>query len=274
MIIGVFDSGFGGLTVLKALIEKIPQHNYLYLGDNARCPYGNKSQRLIYQYSCEAVDFLFKKQADIIIVACNTASAQALKKIQQSYLPKKFPNKKVLGVLIPAAEAVCAENISHPRIGVIGTRATIQSNSYQREIKKLNPSARIFSLACPRLVPLVEKQQMGTKAASRILINYLRKIQEYKIRYLILGCTHYPILYQEIKNFLPKEIKIINPPGIVADKLKIYLRKHYKVGGENVSKKYLKIFTTGDPKLFRPFAKNFLGVKNLRIKKVVLPKLN
>ena len=174
-MIGVFDSGFGGLTILKELLNKLPQYNYIYLGDNARAPYGSKSQDVIYNYTKEAVDFLFSQGCELIIIACNTASAKALRKIQQEYLPNKYPDKKVLGVVIPAVE-IAAETINHKnkKVGVIGTRSTIESKVYEKELNKLAKDIEIFSQSCPLLVPLVEEGMLKRVETKMILKKYWR----------------------------------------------------------------------------------------------------
>ena len=196
-MIGVFDSGLGGLTILKYFLKELPQYNYIYLGDSARAPYGNRSQDVIYNYTKEAVDFLFSKGCQIIIFACNTASSQALKKIQQEYLPKKYPNKKVLGVIIPLVEEA-TKNDRIKKIGVIGTKATIKSNVYAKELLKLNPKSKIFQKKAPLLVPLIEEGWIKKKETKMILKKYLRELKMEQVDALILACTHYPILIKEL----------------------------------------------------------------------------
>ncbi|MBI4779383.1 glutamate racemase, partial [Candidatus Falkowbacteria bacterium] len=189
-MIGVFDSGFGGLTVLKEFLRVLPYYNYIYLGDNARAPYGNKSDEAVYNYTREAVDFLFKQGCELIIIACHTASAKALRKIQQEYLPEKHPDKRVLGVVVPMVEE--AVNLSrYHKLGVIGTTATINSGAYKKELEKLNDGLEIFQQACPLLVPLVEEGWTEKPEAKMILKNYLRPLKVKEIDTLILGCTHY-----------------------------------------------------------------------------------
>jgi len=276
-MIGIFDSGFGGLTILKGLIKELPDYNYIYLGDNARAPYGNKSPDVIYNYACEAVDFLFNHNCDLIIIACNTVSAQALKKIQQEYLPKKYPLKKVLGVVIPVVETVL-ENARYSlknkpvKIGLIGTKTTINSKVYEDEIKKIsilkqvNNQPLIFSISTPLLVPLVEEAWVKKIETKMILRKYLRPLKEKKIDYLILGCTHYPFLEKDIQNIVGKKTKIISTPAATAEKLKIYLNKHKEIDLKLEKKQPRRYFTTDDPKKFREFAGRFLP--ELKIDKV------
>ena len=192
-MIGVFDSGFGGLTILKAFLKKLPEYDYIYLGDNARTPYGNKSQDVIHEYTRQAVEFLFRKECVLIILACNTASTKALRKIQQELLPAKYPDRRVLGVIIPLAEAG-VETARCGRIGVIGTRATIESKVYEQELGKLSPQLKIFGQACPLLVPLVEEGWVGKPETNMILKKYLYRLKRQKIDTLILGCNSFCFL--------------------------------------------------------------------------------
>jgi glutamate racemase len=270
-MIGVFDSGYGGLTVLKAIRAKLPQYDYIYLGDNARCPYGDKSPQTIYRYSLEAVDFLFEKGARLVIIACNTASAQALRRLQREYLPACYPDRRILGVLIPAAEAAGKAGTGRLKVGVIGTRTTIASGAYEREIKKIDPAGRVFGQACPLLVPLVEEHLARTPAARPLLRYYLGKILKKDIDSLILGCTHYPLLYGEIRKIVPKRIKIINPPGIVADKLKEYIELHAELKLKRHARGRWQAYTTDDPARFKEFAKKFLNLDIGSISRIKLP---
>ena len=192
-MIGVFDSGFGGLTILKSFLEVLPEYDYLYLGDNARAPYGNKSHETIYQYTCEALRFLFMRGCDLVIIACNSASTEALRRVQQEFLPNNFPDKKVLGVIVPVAEGVI-ETIAKKkldakkvRVGVIGTRATINAQVFEKELTKRNFSGAIFSKACPLLVPLVEEGWVEKPETKTILRKYLQPLKSHNINFLILA---------------------------------------------------------------------------------------
>ncbi len=224
-MIGVFDSGFGGLTILRAFLKKMPEYDYVYFGDNARTPYGNKSQEVIYQYTRQAVEFLFEKGCVLIILACNTASTKALRRIQQQLLPVKYPDRRVLGVVIPLAEAG-VESSRYGRIGVIGTRATIESGVYGEELKKLDPSLKIYGQACPLLVPLVEEGWVGKPETTMILKKYLRRLKRKKIDSLILGCTHYPFLQKDIERIMGRNCRVLDGPVIVSEKLRDYLDRH------------------------------------------------
>lgn len=173
--IGVFDSGFGGLSIMKEIVKKLPEHDFVYLGDTVRTPYGNRSQEVIYKFTEQAVDFLFKAGCQLIILACNTASSEALRKIQQEYLPKYHPNKKVLGVVIPVAQ-IAAKITKNNRIGIIGTESTIVSKAFVKELKKLNPKIKVFQKACPLLVPVVEAGEEKLLATDLILKEYLKPL--------------------------------------------------------------------------------------------------
>ncbi|MDD5291371.1 MAG: glutamate racemase [Patescibacteria group bacterium] len=272
-MIGVFDSGFGGLTILKAFLDKLPEYNYIYLGDSARAPYGNKSPELIYKYTEEAVDFLFKKGCELIIVACNTVSAEALRKIQQKWLPENYSTRRVLGVIIPITEALVEEVKKSPgknQVGIIGTRSTIESKAYSRELEKLSSDLEISSQACPLLVPLVEEGWVKRKETKMILKYYLRPLKLKKIDYLILGCTHYSILFKEIEKVMGKRCQVFDSPKFVAEKLALYLRRHPEIEGKILKERKMVFYTTDDPQRFRDLGEKFLGQKMEKIEKVSL----
>jgi glutamate racemase len=256
-MIGVFDSGYGGLTVLKAFLEKLPDYDYLYLGDSARAPYGNKSLKVVYEYTRQAVEFLFRQGAVLIILACNTASVKALRKIQQEWLPIHQPDKRVLGVVIPLAEAA-VEASRRGRIGVIGTRATVESRVFEQELHKLNPDLTVFERACPLLVPLVEEGWVGRPETNMILKKYVRPLKSTAIDTLILGCTHYPFLKKDIARIMGKNCRVLDAPVIVGEKLADYLVRHPEIEGR-LSRDGKRVFcTTDDPERFRTFGEAFL----------------
>jgi glutamate racemase len=226
MKIGVFDSGLGGLLIAHSLIQALPEYDYLYLGDTARVPYGNRSQEAIYEFTRQAVDYLFHHGCGLIIVACNTASAEALRRIQQEYLPKQYPDRKVLGVLVPAVEAAI-EATKNYRVGVLATRSTIESKSFNREITKRAPEVSVMTAAAPLLVPLVENS--GTQWAGPILEAYLAPLQEKNIDTLILGCTHYPYLKKQIQAIVGPKVHLVSQDEVVPSKLAVYLHRHPEV---------------------------------------------
>lgn len=287
-MIGIFDSGFGGLTILKGIVKKLPQYHYLYLGDNARAPYGNRSQKIVYEFTKQGVDFLFSQGAELIILACNTASALALQKLQKEYLPEKFSkeyfcsdigirtnhtqsirNKNILGVIYPLAEK--AIDISNKkRIGVIGTRGTVQSKAYEIELKKLYPEVQVFQQAAPLLVPLIEEGWLKKPEARMILKKYLRPLKLKQIDTLILACTHYPVWQNYIQRIMGKSCIVLDSPLAVADSLADYLKRHPEIE-RNIKKskdsKRVDYFTTDDPDRFSELGSWFFG-KNIKVKRV------
>lgn len=268
-MIGVFDSGLGGLVVLKEFIKKLPNYDYIYLGDNARAPYGNKSQEIIYEYSKQAVDFLFSKNCNLIVFACNSASAQALRKIQQEYLPIKYPEKKVLGVIKPMVEKIDSiGNIS--RVGIIGTRSTIKGDAYKKEFSKISSDLELFQQSAPLLVPLIEEGWLKKTETKMILRKYLRPLKQKQVQALVLACTHYPFLLNDIKRIMTKRCLVFNPGKIVADSLMDYLARHMELRIiENKNPKY-NFFTTDETGHFKIMGERFLGRKIEKIEKIEL----
>jgi len=233
MRIGIFDSGLGGLVIARSIIKKLPKYDYLYLGDTKNLPYGQKSPAQIYRFTEKAVDFLFRQNCQIIIIACNTASALALRKIQQKYLASNYPNRRVLGVVIPTLE-VADDKHRRKKIGVIGTTATIKSHIYKKELMKIDRQAKIMELATPDLVPLIEANSL--QKAEKSLELYLKPLKKQGIEALILGCTHYPILKRGVKGIMGKKVAIISQDEIIPDKLADYLKRHHEIT-QKVSKK-------------------------------------
>ena len=222
--IGIFDSGFGGLHVLRSIVRALPRYDYVFLADTARAPYGQRSQKTIYGYTKQAVDFLFGKNCGIVIVACNTASSKALRTIQDRYGAKK----KVLGVLIPAAEEAVRTTKSR-RIGVIATEATVASKKFIRELAKLDSDLRVFQQACPLLVPLVEAGKQDSREMRLALVTYLRPLLRKKIDTLILGCTHYGILEKQVRAIVGTGITIVSEARVVPKKLEDYFARHGEI---------------------------------------------
>lgn len=268
-MIGIFDSGFGGLTILQAFINELPEYDFVYLGDNARTPYGNKSLNTIYEYTRQAVEFLFRRGSNLIILACNTASSKALRKIQQEWLPLHYPDRRVLGVVIPLAEVAVGES-RYGRIGIIGTRATIESKVYEQELLKLKTNLRIHGRPCPLLVPLVEENWVGKPETTMILKKYLRPLKSKHIDTLILGCTHYPFLKKDIQRIMGKTCRVLDTPGVVADKLIDYLRRHPEIDKKLSKSNQRTFYTTDDTERFRIFGNKFLGQRISRVQTVAL----
>ncbi|MBN2585512.1 glutamate racemase [Patescibacteria group bacterium] len=261
MKIGVFDSGLGGLILLKAIVKKLPQYDYIYLGDTQRVPYGNRSQTTIYEFTREAVDFLFKKNCQLIIVACNTASAVALRRIQREYLPKYYSNRRVLGVIIPTAETAA----KFSPVGVLATESTVNSGAFVRELKKLNPKVTVYQQSAPLLVPLVENNAI--KWAKPILKDYLSPLLKRKVKGIILGCTHYPLLKSQIKNLAP-EVKIISQDEVIPAKLADYLKRHPEMGRQLSRNGRRELYVTDLTENIQVKAKSWFGEAKLRLAKL------
>ncbi|MCU0660409.1 MAG: glutamate racemase [Candidatus Pacebacteria bacterium] len=266
--IGVFDSGFGGLTILQGIVKALPQYDYMYLGDTARVPYGTRSTDVIYEFTRQAIDFFFQNGCTLVIFACNTASSDALRKIQKDYLPKKYPGKRVLGVLIPAAEEAAAQTVNS-RVGVIATEATVTSNAFVREVTKLNPRISVFQSACPLLVPIIEAGEYNSIIVDLMLKKYLRPLTAKKIDTLILGCTHYGIIKLKIKKVVGKKVTIISESQVVPKKLKDYLARHPEIE-KTLGKGRKRIFYSTDlTEKFDRLGSIFFGQK-IKAKKALL----
>lgn len=265
---GVFDSGFGGIDVLRGIVKELPAYDYLYLGDTARAPYGTRSGEIVYEFTKQAVDFLFANNCELIILACNTASAEALRKIQREYLPKHYPEKKVLGVLIPAAEEA-VEKTKNKKIAVIATESTVQSGAFIRELTKLDSNIKVFQNACPLLVPIVEAGEQNSKATKIILENYLNPLKKKGIDTLILGCTHYEILENSIKNIIGSNVTIISEANIVPKKLKNYLARHPEIEKKLAKNAIIQFYTTDLTDRFTSLGSAFFG-KKIKAQKVLL----
>jgi glutamate racemase len=268
MKIGILDSGLGGLFILKEIIKKLPQYDYIYLGDNARTPYGNRSQEVIYKFTEQAVDFLFKQECQLIIIACNTASAEALRKIQQEWLPEVMGNEyRVLGVIRPVIEK--AVKVAKKRIGVIGTKGTVASKSYIQEIAKLDSKIEVLQQACPLLVPLVEEGWQKSDVAKKVLRTYLKPLKLAKVDTLILGCTHYPILYKEIQGVMGPRTKVLHSGEIVAGSLADYLARHPEIDSK-LDKTSKNIFYVTDLSAhYQKLGEEWFG-RGIKFEKIVL----
>jgi len=268
--IGVFDSGYGGLTILKEFLIKLPQYDYVYLGDNARTPYGNRSFETVYNYTLQAVKKLFEMGCHLIILACNTASAKALRTIQQNDLPDIAPDKRVLGVVRPSVEALIKYTKSN-HVGILGTVGTIISNSYPIEINKLYPEIQTFQEACPLWVPIVENGEHLSDGADyfvhKNISNLLSKSKN--IDTIILGCTHYPLLINKIKSEIPDNVSLVTQGEIVAESLKDYLNRHFEIEINCSKNGQRQFFTTDSPEMFdikgNMFLENLIIIKSEKI---------
>jgi glutamate racemase len=260
--IGIFDSGYGGLTVFKEIIKELPEYDYIYLGDNARAPYGSRSFETVYQFTLECVKLLFQKNCPLVILACNTASARALRNIQQKDLPIIAPQNRVLGVIRPTAEVI--GNFSKTKhIGIFATEGTVKSESYILEIQKFFPDIVVTQEACPMWVPLIENNEHLSEGADYFVKKHIENLfnKDNKIDTVLLGCTHYPLLLPQIKQFIPEEINIITQGEIVAKSLKNYLQRHPEID-ERLNKTARKEFyTTIESEWFNEKAAIFFGEK-------------
>jgi len=260
--IGVFDSGYGGLTILKELKHTLPQYDYIYLGDNARAPYGPRSYDTVYQYTLEAVNWFFNQGCSLVILACNTASAKALRTIQQKDLPKMAPDKRVLGVIRPTTE-ILGNFSTTQQVGILGTLGTIQSDSYPIELAKFFPHLKVFQQACPLWVPLIENGEHDQPGADYFVKSYLDQLfsKSADIDTLLLACTHYPLLADKIRAFMPKGVNIISQGAIVAKSLAKYLESHPGLAQKCSQSGQLSFYTTDNPQAFELQASTFFGQK-------------
>lgn len=268
--IGVFDSGYGGLTILNKIREVLPQYDYIYLGDNARTPYGTRSFEIVYEFTLQAVNKLFEMGCHLVILACNTASAKALRSIQMNDLPEIDPDRRVLGVIRPTVE--CIGNITQSRhIGILATAGTIKSESYPLEVHKLFPDIHVNGVSCPMWVPLVENneaQNEGTDYFIRKYIDLLLQKDE-QIDTVILGCTHYPILLPKIMKYIPNTIRVIAQGEYVAESLKDYLSRHPEMDAKCMKNGDCQFYTTEAEEKFIESASTFLN-QQISVKRISL----
>lgn len=258
--IGIFDSGYGGLTVLKEIVKRLPGYDYVYLGDNARAPYGTRSFETVYEYTLECVQKLFSMNCELVILACNTASAKALRTIQQKDLPRIAPDKRVLGVIRPTTEIV-GKHTKTGHVGVLGTTGTIVSNSYPIEIEKFYPQVKVHQEACPMWVSLVENNEIETEGADFFVQKNIRSLlnKDKQIDTIILGCTHYPLLINKIKKYLPQNITLLSQGEIVAESLADYFVRHEAMEQKCSKGGSVEFFTTDSPENFDKAASIFFG---------------
>lgn len=259
MVIGFFDSGFGGLTILRSVVELLPQYEYCYLGDNARVPYGNRSQRIVFEFTKEAVAFLFRKGCPLIIIACNTSSAKALRRIQQEYLPLAYPERRVLGVIRPSVEEVVERGCR--KLGILATEGVVASEAYITEIQKLDPAVKVYQEPCPLLVPIVEAGEQNWEGTDLIISKYVHRLfsQASDIDTLLLACTHYPLLRTHFQRVVPPQVAVLEQGPIVARKLKDYLLRHPEIE-QRISRNRTRTFLTTDAsERFDRLALTFFG---------------
>ncbi|MBW9279317.1 glutamate racemase [Bacteroides fragilis] len=268
--IGVFDSGYGGLTILSKIREALPEYDYIYLGDNARTPYGTRSFEIVYEFTLQAVNKLFEMGCHLVILACNTASAKALRTIQMNDLPNIDPNRRVLGVIRPTVE--CIGSMTQTRhVGILATGGTIKSESYPLEVRKLFKDIKVSGEACPMWVPLVENNEANGEGADFFIRKYIDRLlaKDRQIDTIILGCTHYPILLPKIQKFIPQEVKIVAQGEYVAASLKDYLHRHPEMDMKCTRKGKCRFYTTEAEDKFIESASMFLN-QNITVQRITL----
>lgn len=258
--IGIFDSGYGGLTIFREIVKALPQYDYIYLGDNARVPYGIRSYETVYRYTLECVQHLFNMGCRLVILACNTASAKALRTIQQRDLPRIDPSRRVLGVIRPTTEIIGNYSASG-HVGILATNGTVKSESYVIEIGKLFPQLKVYQEACPMWVPLVENNEYDSDGADYFIQKHLGQLlaQSPEIDAIVLACTHYPLLLGKIRRFLPEHIQILTQGEFVTSSLQFYLQKHPDVAQQCSRRGQYYFYTTECTEDFNRKAAIFLG---------------
>ncbi|PZP52405.1 MAG: glutamate racemase [Pseudopedobacter saltans] len=258
--IGVFDSGYGGLTILRKLTAQMPSHDFIYLGDNARAPYGTRSFETIYKYTLQAVKWFFEQGCPLVVLACNTASAKALRTIQQNDLPNIDPSKRVLGIVRPTSEVI-GDFTETRKVGVMATKGTVLSESYKIEINKSFPDIEVFQEYCPMWVPLVENNEFASPGADYFIKKHIKDLlkKDAHIDTVLLACTHYPLLMQKIKEYMPVSINIVEQGNIVTESLVRYLSRHTDMNDRITKGAHRSFFTTDDPHNFSEQAAIFYG---------------
>lgn len=268
--IGVFDSGYGGLTILDKIREVLPEYDYIYLGDNARAPYGTRSFEVVYEFTRQAVNKLFDMGCHLVILACNTASAKALRSIQMNDLPQIDPARRVLGVIRPTVECI-GEISKNQHIGVLATAGTIKSESYPLEIHKLFPEIQVSGTACPMWVSLVENNESQDEGADYFIRKYIDQLlsKDPQIDTVILGCTHFPILLPKIRQYIPDHISVIAQGEYVAESLKDYLKRHPEMDAKCTKNGNCQFYTTEAEEKFSESASTFLK-QQISVKHITL----
>lgn len=268
--IGVFDSGYGGLTILHGIQQVLPEYDYIYLGDNARAPYGSRSFEVVYEFTRQAVLKLFEMGCHLVILGCNTASAKALRTIQQNDLPKLAPDRRVLGVIRPTAEVIGSLTSSR-HVGILATEGTIRSQSYNIEIQKQSPDIQVTDLSCPLWVPIIENNEADSPGADYFVkkrIDHIMRLDP-QIDTLILGCTHYPILMPKILKYVDRGVKIVPQGEYVAASLKDYLQRHPEMDERCTKHSSTKYYTTESPTKFKENARIFMP-EEINVERITL----
>lgn len=270
--IGVFDSGYGGLTILKEFVKRLPQYDYTYLGDNARAPYGNRSYESVYQYTWQCVQWFFKQGCPLVILACNTASAKALRTIQQVHAEQIGPTRRVLGVIRPTAEVI-GDYSKSKKVGILATKGTVHSNSYPIEIQKFFQDVEVVQEACPLWVSLIENSEHESPGADYFVKKHITNLlhKQKSIDVILLACTHYPLLWDKIVEYTPVDIKLISQGEIVANSLAAYLQRNPQME-KNLSKNgKMRFFTTENAGEFSRHGAVFYG-QSISAEQIVIEK--
>lgn len=269
--IGVFDSGYGGLTILKGIRQLMPEYDYIYLGDNARTPYGTRSFEIVYEFTLQAVKKMFELGCQLVILGCNTASAKALRSIQQINLPQLDPSRRVLGVIRPTVECI-GELTKTNHVGILGTVGTIKSASYPIEIHKIWPDVQVTGQACPMWVPLVEYNEFTTGGADYFIQKDIEELlqQDPQIDTIILGCTHYPLLLEKIRKYTPSHIQLISQGDYVAKSLQNYMERHPEMDARCTKQGLCRFLTTESVEKFEESAAIFLGQEKVAVQHISL----
>ena len=269
--IGVFDSGYGGLTILKGIRQLMPEYDYIYLGDNARTPYGTRSFEIVYEFTLQAVKKMFELGCQLVILGCNTASAKALRSIQQINLPQLDPSRRVLGVIRPTVECI-GELTKTNHVGILGTVGTIKSASYPIEIHKIWPDVQVTGQACPMWVPLVEYNEFTTEGADYFIQKDIEELlhQDPQIDTIILGCTHYPLLLEKIRKYTPSHIQLISQGDYVAKSLQNYMERHPEMDARCTKQGLCRFLTTESVEKFEESAAIFLEQEKVAVQHISL----
>jgi len=272
MKIGIFDSGYGGMTILRQIRQYLPQYDYVYLGDNARAPYGPHSFEVIYKYTLESVEALFKRDCELVVLACNTASARALPTIQQNDLQRFGESKRVLGVIRPTVEAI-PQKTQTKHVGLLATQGTVNSGGYAVELKKIDPEIQLTAVACPMWVPLVEYNEYDSPGADYFVKKRIDQLMmlDPEIDTIILGCTHFPLLINKIVKYIPKGVKIVEQGELVAKSLKDYLARHTALDAKLDKGGSCRYITTESGSKFRSAGTIFLHESLLDVEQIDLP---
>lgn len=260
LMIGVFDSGYGGLTILRKLVQTLPAYDYIYLGDNARAPYGTRSFETVYRYTLEAVEWLFEQGCPLVVLACNTASAKALRTIQQNDLPQMAPDRRVLGVIRPTTEVI-GKFSATGKVGIMATPGTVASGSYPIEIEKFYPGLQVYQQACPMLVPLIENNDYKNPGGDYFIRKYVDQLRakSQDIDTILLACTHYPLISSQIAKAAGEGIRVVSQDNIVAESLADYLQRHPEMEQRLGKTGNRSFYTTDSTEDFDKHAETFFG---------------